>query len=420
MRSTRQAGWVAVLGLLLAGPAALAQVAVPPSKVVVFRVEPRGLELSEDQVVALSVYMAEVFQEKSRSQVVNWLEAVPLFAEGQDPKACLDRDCQGPLETKLGVDYGLYVLAVPLGKACVLTGIVYPAGGGQSTRTASVRGGCTGDELVTGLEALAGRLVASGPLLPLDPRARARSAFADLAAEEAGQGGAPVVGDGVPPPPAGAGAEPPPVGAEPPADLEPVVEGEPEEPSLMDDFPRFIFTLGASYSMAPLLTRDSDSRWEDGIKQPDQIGPKLILEARLGRYFTVGGHLAGLFGDRETRFVEAAGRFGFHIPLVWKLALYGNLGLGLSSWTLHKSCCQESIYPVNEEFEYVGFYANLGLGLRLMFFKHLGIHLELAGSVSPMSNRNHYYLYDTTWSDYQDDDIVLWRLELLLGLVTGF
>ncbi|HSA23812.1 MAG TPA: hypothetical protein P5076_20290, partial [Myxococcota bacterium] len=218
MHNAHRVAWVLVLGVLLVGSSALAQVAVAPSRVAVFRVEPRGLELSEDQVVALSVYLADVFHEKSRSQTVNWLEMVPLFAADADPKACVDRDCQMPLEAKLGVDYGLHVLIVPLGKACVTTGIVYPAGGGQSARTASVRGGCTGDELVAGLDSLAERLVASGPLLPRDTRGRARSAFGELAAEEAGQGSA---GAGGEPPAAGAGGEPPAAGA----GLEPPVDG---------------------------------------------------------------------------------------------------------------------------------------------------------------------------------------------------
>jgi len=412
MHGTRRAGWWTILGLLLLGPAAAAQVQVAPSRVAVFRLEPRGLELSEDQVVALSVYLAEVFQERSRSRTVNWLEIVPLFAEGQDPKACVERECQGALEARLGVDYGLHAMIVPLGKACVLTGMVYPAAGGQSARTASVRGGCSGDELVGGLEALCVRLVAAGPLLPLVTRERAGAAFADLAAEEAGRGAPlPEGGVGEPPPPVA-----PPAGYPPPPEATP----EPEEPSIMDGFPRFLFTLALAYSPAPLLTEDSDTDWSYGLKQPDQLGPKMVFEVRVGQYFTVGGHLAGLFGERDTRFVEAAGRFGFHIPLISKLALYGNLGLGLSSWTVHQRYDMESYYPVDEEFEYIGVWGGLGVGLRYMFFKHLGVHFELAGSVSSLSNRHSYYLYDETWGDYQDDDVVLWKLELSLGLVTGF
>jgi hypothetical protein len=409
MRTTpvRLPTWLVTFGLLWAPGLPVAAQDQPPSSVAVFRIEPRGLALPEDQVVALSAYLGEVFAEKSRSRTVNWLEMLTRLPEGQDPLACSDRTCQRWLEREFGVDYSLATTLVPLGQGCVLTGVIYAAGGEVSVRTGMARGGCDGDALVAGLEALSVRLVAAGPLWPgarPGVRARADAAFADLEAEEAGRPVGPGVSGPVPGPVPG--EVPPPVAGE-------VEDGE-QDVSALDAWPRFMFTLSASYSPAPLMTLDS--RVSQGVKQPDQIGPQLLFEVRLGRYFTIGGHLAGLWAEQGTRFVEAAARFGFHIPLVWKLALYGRLGLGLASWQVDKRCCGGYEY----DFEYFGLYGGLGVGLRLMLWKHLGIHFEVAGSVSPMVNQHTYYAWDQSYADYRQRELQLWKLEFNLGVITGW
>jgi len=361
----RIAAWACLLLLLLGGllpGAASAQGA--RARVAVFQILPGGLELSEEKLAALSYLAGTRFAEAARVDIIAWDE-VYTYLRSQDQIMCLDRTCQQDVERKLGADFGLAVQILPMGKSCHLTATLYPRGRAASLRSALVKGGCSEDALVAGLEQLMDRVAAQGALRPR--RDAIGTAPAERQTGPAGDGG---------------------------------------------DAPRFLLMGSMLYSPAPLLVYDAGGL--EHAKSPDQYGPWVAAELRVGEYGSLGLQLSALFGTDRVVVIPAL-RLGVVLELFEHFSIYGRLMAGMSYYYLDSEpACDRPPCRDHVAADYLGFTLGLGGGARYMFLEHLGAQLELSGGSDTL------WLVDTRGAGEPRDSFSFLKLEFAVGVIAAW
>lgn len=128
--------------------------------VAVFEVEDRSRVTDAATIAALTDQLATQLVERRAFRVVPASDLRARLAEAKKAsyQACVDERCQIELGKAVAADRTLAARILRVGEGCTINGVVYDLKTEATERAASVRGGCTPEALVAGIERLAAKL----------------------------------------------------------------------------------------------------------------------------------------------------------------------------------------------------------------------------------------------------------------------
>lgn len=128
--------------------------------VAVFEVEDRSRVTDAATIAALTDQLATQLVERRAFRVVPAADLRARLAEAKKAsyQACVDERCQIELGKAVAADRTLSARILRVGEGCTINGVVYDLKTEATERAASVRGGCTPEALVAGIERLAAKL----------------------------------------------------------------------------------------------------------------------------------------------------------------------------------------------------------------------------------------------------------------------
>lgn len=147
-------------GLVAVGVGGLGTRSAELPFVAVFEVEDRSRVTDAATVAALTDQLATQLVERRAFRVVPAADLRARLAEAKKAsyQACVDERCQIELGKAVAADRTLSARILRVGEGCTINGVVYDLKTEATERAASVRGGCTPEALVAGIERLAAKL----------------------------------------------------------------------------------------------------------------------------------------------------------------------------------------------------------------------------------------------------------------------
>ena len=136
----------------------------PPPVVAVFSIENRGSPLSKDELIALTDYLGTKLGEQGRYQIIPRQEIRKRLVEQKKAsyKACYDQSCQIDVGREMAAQFTVSASISKVGRTCIITAAMYDLKKAATHKTATAKGPCTADDLLTAVEQIAAKLEGSG------------------------------------------------------------------------------------------------------------------------------------------------------------------------------------------------------------------------------------------------------------------
>lgn len=131
-----------------------------PPVMAVFLIENRGTQLSDEDVVVLTDYLATRLGEGGLFLIVPREEIRKRLGEQkrESHKACYDQTCQIEIGRELAAQYTVSASISRVGTQCIITAAIYDLKKAATFRTASGKASCQQDALVSAVDQVAARL----------------------------------------------------------------------------------------------------------------------------------------------------------------------------------------------------------------------------------------------------------------------
>lgn len=140
--------------------------------VAVFPLENRGTSLNRQELEALGEFLAVKLGESGRYQIIpnEQIKSRLNAQRAESYKECYEQSCQIELGRELAAQYTVSASLSRVGNQCLITAAMYDLRKAATEGTATARGECHADALVTALEGVAIKLSSSGssPAPPAD------------------------------------------------------------------------------------------------------------------------------------------------------------------------------------------------------------------------------------------------------------
>ena len=149
---------VLTASLGLCGPAAAQDQKAPV--VAVFEIENRGSPLSADQLITLTEYLGTKLGERGMYRIIPRQEIRARLTEQKKEsyKECFDQSCQIEIGRELAAEFTVSSTIGKIGKLCLITASIYDLRKAATAKTATAKGPCQVEDLVTAIEEVADKL----------------------------------------------------------------------------------------------------------------------------------------------------------------------------------------------------------------------------------------------------------------------